>query len=239
MPTKNKKNPYSSIVERNAFGLETESYLEPMVIGLPDEESNEGLEITGVHTLDRKRTLSMTGVSGEGERKNYSFRKFTNKATKYKPQWLEIDSSGKPLKNSSINIDSLQMKEGKRGQLKSVKYFNRSDKNPSIKRADWRGKQEGEFEVITLPLDDWNPQPAIDIDEQTPPEDVPAWTKDASGNWQLQGSTGGEVPDFKERKAPAFNDWIKQNYPSMQNKIHEPENVLWKEEMEELWSQQP
>jgi len=244
MPTENKKNPYSSIVERNAFGLETE--LEPMVIEFPlDDNSNPKLEITGVDVLNRKRTLSMTGLDNEGERKNYRFRKFTNKATKYKPRWMEIDFKGKPLKNSKITIDDLRMEKNEQGKLKleSVDYRDYNDESPSLKQATWRGKQMPETVVIVEPD---TPIATKTIDLPTLPEltNQPDWLP--PDNWSPQPATndvnvkseGGRVP-LRENTRPPFNDWIKQNYPSMQNKIHEPENVLWKEEMEENWSQQP
>ena len=104
--------PYKTITKRNAFGLK-EAANGTMAEFPLDDNSNPGLEITGVHVLNKKRTLSMTGLDNEGERKNYQFRKFTNKATKYKPRWMEIDFEGKPLKNSKIAIDDLRMEKGK------------------------------------------------------------------------------------------------------------------------------
>ena len=169
-------NPYQSIVERNAFGLkETPEQVKPMVEFPLDEGSIPKLEITGVSVLNRKRTLSMTGVNNEGERKNYRFRKFTNKATKYKPRWMEIDFEGKPIKNSKITIDDLRMEKDKQGKLKleSVDYRDYNDESPSLKQADWRGKQMSETipppaEVVIVEPD--TPIATKTIDLPTPPE---------------------------------------------------------------------
>ena len=138
-------------------------------------DSRPNLEITGVHILNKKRTLSMTGVDSEGVRENYQFRKFTNKATKYKPRWMEIDFEGKPLKSSKITIDGLRMAKDEQGRskLKAVDYRDSNDESPTLKQAGWRGKQMSETvpppaEVVTIEPD--TPIATKTIDLPTPPE---------------------------------------------------------------------
>tara|TARA_R110002020_G_scaffold118191_10_gene270217 strand:- start:577 stop:1080 length:504 start_codon:yes stop_codon:yes gene_type:complete len=165
------------MADRN-IGKEFELFLK----GKTAENPRENLEITGVHVLNRKRTLSMIGLTGEGERKNYQFRKFTNKATKHKPRWLEIDFEGNPLKDSKITIDALRMEKDKRGKLKleAIDYHDSNGENPTLKRAGWRGKQMSETippkaETVTVKSDTPIAKKTIDLDAPDHLTNQPDW----------------------------------------------------------------